>query len=205
MLYLKKKVDKMQLNSVDIILLLLYSPGYTDMVNEPINGRTKITKILFLFEKELAKKFKLDKLTGNEDIFNFTAWNFGPMSATIFKNLDFLKNIGFVESTLATSYNVTTEEINEFNHYYNDVDDNEEPITEYKSEQFCLTPKGIKFIEDKGKYRLLTDDQKKYLKEYKTKLNKASLRDILKYVYMTYPAYTEKSIIKDDILGEHND
>ena len=192
-------VYKMQLNSVDIILLLLYSPGYTDMVNEPINGRTKITKMLFLFEKELSKKFKLDKLTGDENIFNFTAWNFGPMSATIFKNLDFLKNIGFIESSLATSYNVTTEEINEYNHYYKDIVDNEEAITEYKSERFCLTPK------DKGKYRLLTDDQKKYLKEYKTKLNKASLRDILKYVYMTYPDYTEKSIIKDDILGENND
>lgn len=150
----------MQLNSVDIILLLLYSPGYTDMINEPINGRTKITKMLFLFEKELSKKFKLDKLTGNEDVFKFTAWNFGPMSATIFKNLDFLKNIGFVESTFATSYNVTTEEVSEYNHYYNDLNESENTITEYKSEKFCLTPKGIKFIEDKGKYRLLSEDQK---------------------------------------------
>ena len=32
----------MKLNSVDIILLLLYRPGYTDMMNEPIDGRTKI-------------------------------------------------------------------------------------------------------------------------------------------------------------------
>lgn len=194
----------MQLNSVDIILLLLYSPGYTDMTNEPINGRTKITKMLFLFEKELSKKFKLDKLTGNEDIFKFTAWNFGPMSATIFKNLDFLKNIGFVESTFATSYNVTTEEVSEYNHYYNDLNESENTITEYKSEKFCLTPKGIKFIEDKGKYRLLSEDQKKYLRDYKAKLNNASLRDILRYVYITYPDFTKKSLIRDDILGDNN-
>lgn len=194
----------MQLNSVDIILLLLYSPGYTDMINEPINGRTKITKMLFLFEKELSKKFKLDKLTGNEDIFKFTAWNFGPMSATIFKNLDFLKNIGFVESTFATSYNVTTEEVSEYNHYYNDLNESENTITEYKSEKFCLTPKGIKFIEDKGKYRLLSEDQKKYLRDYKAKLNNASLRDILRYVYITYPDFTKKSLIRDDILGDNN-
>ena len=157
----------MKLNSVDIILLLLYSPGYTDMINEPIDGRTKITKMLFLFEKELAKKFKLDKLTGNEDIFRFTAWNFGPMSTTIFKNLDFLKNIGFVESTYATSYSVTAEEVSEYNHYCNELIENENNITEYKSEKFCLTAKGIKFIDDKGKYRLLANNQKKNLREFK--------------------------------------
>ena len=154
--------------------------------------------------KKLSKKFKLDKLTGNEDIFKFTAWNFGPMSATIFKNLDFLKNIGFVESTFATSYNVTTEEVSEYNHYYNDLNESENTITEYKSEKFCLTPKGIKFIEDKGKYRLLSEDQKKYLRDYKAKLNNASLRDILRYVYITYPDFTKKSLIRDDILGDNN-
>lgn len=194
----------MKLNSVDIILLLLYSPGYTDMMNEPIDGRTKITKMLFLFEKELAKKFKFDKLTGNENIFQFTAWNFGPMSTTIFKNLDFLKNIGFIESTYATSYAVTAEEVSEYNHYYNELIENENNITEYKSEKFCLTSKGIKFIDDKGKYRLLSDNQKKYLREFKSKLNNASLRDILRYVYITYPDYTDKSLIKNDILGENN-
>ena len=146
----------MQLNSVDIILLLLYSPGYTDMVNEPINGRTKITKMLFLFEKELSKKFKLDKLTGKEDIFNFSAWNFGPMSTTIFKDLDFLKNIGFIESNMATSYSVTTEEVDEYNYYHKDINENDDTITEYKSENFYLTDKGIKFIENKGKYRILS-------------------------------------------------
>lgn len=195
----------MQLNSVDIILLLLYSPGYTDIINEPINGRTKITKMLFLFEKELSKKFKLNKLTGNEDIFKFSAWNFGPMSAVIFKNIDFLKNIGFIESSIATSYSVTAEEVNEFNYYCQDLVENEDTIKEYKSERFSLTAKGLNFIEDKGKYRILTDEQKKYLREFKTKLNRASLRDILKYVYLTYPDYTEKSLIKKDILGDCNE
>lgn len=194
----------MKLSSIDVILLLLYSPGYTDLINEPVDGRTKITKMLFLFEKELSKKFKLDKLTGDEDIFQFKAWNFGPMSATIFKNLDFLKNIGFVESAYATTYGITAEEINEYNYYYNELIENESNITEYKSEKFCLTTKGIKFIEAKGKYRLLSDDQKKYLREFKSKLNNASLRDILRYVYITYPEFTEKSLIKNNILGENN-
>ncbi len=190
-----------KLKSVDIIMLLLYSPGYTENYNEPISGRTKITKMLFLFEKELAKKFKLDKITGEEDIFNFKAWNYGPMSSTIFKDIDFLKNIGFIKTTDNVSSNLTIEEVQEYNYYsekYNDDTD-----TEFQTETYHLSEKGLNFIKDKQKYDKLSDNQKLYLKEFKKQFNKAPLRDILKYVYTTYPEFTEKSLIKDKVLGEN--
>ena len=38
-------------NRKDILLLLLYSPGVTEQINEPIKGRTRILKILFIFKK----------------------------------------------------------------------------------------------------------------------------------------------------------
>ena len=44
----------------------------------------------------------------------------------------------------------------------------------------------------------------KYLRDYKAKLNNASLRDILRYVYIKYPDFTKKSLIRDDILGDNN-
>ncbi len=188
-----------KLKSVDIIMLLLYSPGYTENYNEPISGRTKITKILFLFEKELAKKFKLDKITGEEDIFNFKAWNYGPMSSTIFKDIDFLKNIGFIKTTDNISSNLTIEEVQEYNYYsekYNDDTD-----AEFQTETYQLSEKGLNFIKDKQKYDKLSNNQKLCLKEFKKQFNKAPLRDILKYVYTTYPDYTEKSLIKDKVLG----
>lgn len=188
-----------KLKSVDIIMLLLYSPGYTENYNEPISGRTKITKILFLFEKELAKKFKLDKITGEEDIFNFKAWNYGPMSSTIFKDIDFLKNIGFIKTTDNISSNLTIEEVQEYNYYsekYNDDTD-----AEFQTETYQLSDKGLNFIKDKQKYDKLSNNQKLCLKEFKKQFNKAPLRDILKYVYTTYPDYTEKSLIKDKVLG----
>ena len=190
-----------KLKSVDIIMLLLFSPGYTVDYNEAISGRTKITKMLFLFEKELAKKFKLDKITGDENIFNFEAWNFGPMSKKIFKDIDFLKNIGFLESFDSTE-NLLIEEISEYEHYREDEDSSNDDIEEFKVEVFKLSSKGINFIKDKKKYDLLSDNQKKYLQEFKSKLNKAPLRDILRYVYITYEKYTEKSLIKDEVLGD---
>lgn len=193
-------MSSQNLKSVDIILLLLYSPGYTNEINEPIAGRTKITKMLFLFEKELAKKFKLNQITGNENIFKFEAWNYGPMSKTIFKDLDFLKNIGFIRNNTDIPNNLLIEEVDEYNHYIEEFADEDDSLTEFKNEVFKLTEKGEQFVQDKNKYKSLTEEQKKYLKEFKTKLNRASLRDILKYVYTTYPDYTSKSLIKKQVL-----
>jgi len=44
-------------NRRDILLLLLYSPGVSSQVNEPIAGRTRLVKMLFLFKKELLGQF----------------------------------------------------------------------------------------------------------------------------------------------------
>ena len=121
------------------------------------------------------------------------------MSSTIFKDIDFLKNIGFIKTTDNISSNLTIEEVQEYNYYsekYNDDTD-----AEFQTETYQLSDKGLNFIKDKQKYDKLSNNQKLCLKEFKKQFNKAPLRDILKYVYTTYPDYTEKSLIKDKVLG----
>lgn len=208
-LYLERSsMEKNNYKSVDFILLLLYSPGYTGEVNEPIAGRTKITKMLFLFEKELATKFHLSELVGSAEIdkiFNFEGWNYGPMSKTLFKDIDFLKNINFVEDvTNLEEEELSLEEIEEYNSYIEDEKSENSLVTEYKSEVLKLTPKGIKFIEDKNKYDALTDEQKQLLINFKAKFNKAKLYHILKYVYTNpkYIQYLDKSKIRNKFLGD---
>ena len=44
-------------NRKDILLLLLYSPGKTGKFNEPIVGKTRLIKMLFLFKKEALSHF----------------------------------------------------------------------------------------------------------------------------------------------------
>ena len=46
-------------NRKDILLLLLYSPGVTEKYNEPIKGRTRILKMLFIFFKNNKMANKL--------------------------------------------------------------------------------------------------------------------------------------------------
>ena len=50
-------MDKKDLNSKDLLLSFLYSPGIDSKINEPIVGRTKLTKMMYLFEKELYSQF----------------------------------------------------------------------------------------------------------------------------------------------------
>ena len=50
-------MNKKDMNSKDLLLSFLYSPGQTDEYNEPIVGRTKLTKMMYLFEKQIYNKF----------------------------------------------------------------------------------------------------------------------------------------------------
>lgn len=192
-------MSKIKLTSVDIIMLLLYSPGYTKEFREAIEGRTKLTKLLFIFEKEILKKFTEDTLEYSDDLFFFTAWNFGPMSIKAFKDIDFLKNIDFISTSYSNSSDILTyEEISEFNDYAEKELD-VKPV-EYSLERFEISDKGVQFIQQKNKYESLSNNQKEILSAFKARYNKAKLRDILRYVYTKYPEFTEKSKIKEKVL-----
>ena len=45
-------------NRKDFLLLLLYSDGVSKALNEPVVGRTRLTKMLFLFKQEILAKFR---------------------------------------------------------------------------------------------------------------------------------------------------
>ena len=56
-------MNKKELTGKDLLLCFLYSPGQTNDINEPIVGRTKLTKMMYLFEKEIYPKFFNDTLS----------------------------------------------------------------------------------------------------------------------------------------------
>ena len=116
-----------------------------------------------------------------------------------FKDVDFLKNIDFVTTSYQNNADVLTyEEISEFNDYAEKELDTK-PL-EYTLEHFEISDKGVQFLQQKNKYEALSDNQKEILAAFKSRYNKAKLRDILRYVYTKYPEFTEKSVIKDKVL-----
>ncbi len=158
--------------------------------------------MLFLFKKEAIKKFKKNTSINEDNFYEFFAWNFGPFSKDVYDDLTFFENIDFVTRSDSESY-TSPEDAAEFFEWVSQSDSdfeiNEVSVDEYKEEIFSLTQKGVDF--SRGLFDGLSGEQKSLLKAFKARINKASLRAVLQYVYENYEQYTEKSKIKDDILG----
>ena len=74
-------------------------PGIHDQINEPICGRTRIIKAMFLFDKEIKKEFLKNTELEILKFPEFIAWKFGPFSKEIYNDIEFFINNGFIEDT----------------------------------------------------------------------------------------------------------
>lgn len=190
-----------KLKMADLLLIMLYSDGVKTDLNEAIMGRTRLIKMLFVFNKEYFKDFTKERLLIDESSLpEFFPWKFGPMSKDILEDLEFFIKIKFIKATENT-VSFAYEEAREFSSIANDISLQESSEQEYTEEAYTLTDIGLKYVESRV-WGLLNESQKHLIKELKNRFNKASLRQILKYVYEKYEDYTENSIIKEDILNK---
>lgn len=192
----RRKID----NRRDILLLLLYSPGIRDEPNEPIVGRTRLVKMLFLFREEVLPEFRRGTEINEDNFYEFFAWSYGPFSRQVYDDLQFFTLRGFIQ-TSETTEDTLPESLAEWDLWLSGSSGSgdEESVVDYKEEQFSLTPKGVSFTGDL--FAQLTSAQKTTLRTFKKQMLKTPLRSILRYVYETYPDKTDKSKIKEQILG----
>ena len=194
-------MKKRQMNSKDLLLCFLYSPGQEEKVNEPITGRTKLTKMMFLFEKQIYKKFFKDEL--EIKLPDFKPYYFGPFSNQLFDDLKFFQSIGIIQAQdtaipISPADKVEYEEAFDFSV---DSDWNEASFdtgNKYESE-YSLSEAGLKYVEEKV-WDLLSQKQKEKLKVFKSQINKISLDALLRYVYNKYPEETTESKIAKKYL-----
>ena len=191
-----KKID----NRRDILLLMLYSPGVGDAVNEPIVGRTRLVKMLFLFKEEVLTYFRRGTEIDEKNFYEFFPWNFGPFSRQVYDDLTFFTLRGFIE-TQDTSEDTLPESAAEWGEWLTSSksDVANEGVLDYNEQSFSLTSHGVKFTEEL--FGLLSGNQRKLLREFKRKLQEIPLRAILKYVYENYPNQIVKSEIREKVLG----
>jgi len=189
-------------NRRDILLLLLYSSGRDGRINEPISGRTRLIKMLFLFKEEVLPHFRKGTEINADNFYEFFPWDFGPFSAQVYDDLTFFTLRGFVQST-ASKDEALPESAAEWQKWQmsSDLGDDEGDFAEYEEEEFTLTSKGVDFTA--GLYAQLSDKQKELLREFKARTAGAALRALLRYVYQKYPAQTTKSKIKEEVLGNY--
>jgi hypothetical protein len=188
---------------VHLIHLLIFAPTLNDNKGgiTPIIGRTRLMKMLFLFEKEIYKDFCKDNASQID--FGFSPYNYGPYSKKIYEAIDFLEIKGIIDIAFSTNINESDFDLENFLNLANENESNfDVSEEEIRVEVFLSTNSGIAIMKDKNKqfsWVALSDNQKHIVSKFKTQMVNARLKDILRYVYEKYPKYSEKSLIKNQL------
>lgn len=180
-------------SSKDLLVVLLAARGKKNQKYEHIVGRTRIMKMVFLFEKEIRKKFN-EEIISVSELPDFTAYDYGPFSAKVYEDLEFLVNMGFIEVTSFGTREMLPDEIEEYA-YWQTISNDEDRVF---VEKFSLSEIGKRYVQKKVK---LSKSQLDIIAEFKKRCTIATLSSLLKYIYSRYPKYTKKSKIRDQVLS----
>jgi uncharacterized protein YwgA len=185
----------------DLLLLLVGGVGTKESAG--LGGITRLQKLLFLLEKEEGLK-----PAGNG--FRFEPYKAGPYSSKLYDDLEFLENLGLLESEVtaeATEPEAAEVEKEEFDidrFDFNELVAGEPPKRSdpdaYEERRFRLTAKGKQRLQNllsNSEFKPVADSVRKI----KSKYSSYSLNDLLYYVYTKYPEMTVESEIKDQVLG----
>lgn len=184
-------------SSKDLIMLMLYAKGHSGMHCESIKGKTRLMKMVFLFDKEIRKQFNLEKAIDKVAIPDFIAHDYGPFSANVYEDMEFLVNAGFISTRISAESEGAEKE--EYDYWV--AKSKEDAIDFSGVTEFSLTDVGRDFVKDELKASF-TDAQWNVLDKFKAKCTGIPLNTLLKYVYSKYPDMTEKSKIKAKVLGK---
>lgn len=188
----------MKLGSKQALLLAIFSSS--DGKERQIVGRTRLMKIMFLLEKELLPQldknaFDLDELPV------FEAYKYGPFSQGVYSDLEFLKSVDFlIETPLLSSSETSDEERLEYLTWKGEISDvSGFGLDEDQLKSITLTADGEEYVTAV----LLPEIQKSqmnHIKSFVRRLAALPLATLLKYVYQTYPEYTDNSEIRERVL-----
>ena len=195
-------MEKKEMNGKDLLLAFLYSPGVSSNNNEPIIGRTKLTKMMFLFEKQIYPRFFEDTIQIELPVFE--PYYFGPFSKQLFEDLSFFESIGMIESTMTNIPLSAADKVESAVVFDEDdewADASFDDVSEQYELSYALSQNGQKYVAEKV-WPSFTQAQTEKLIAFKAQINKISLDSLLRYVYRQYPEEAKKSIIANRYLVE---
>lgn len=168
----------------DAIVLILGAPTSYPALKDRLEGITRLEKLVFLLEKETSLGGLLTESPG------FVPHHFGPFSVKIYHAVEILKAAGLLKETGKLSD--SQDESWESAHILGD----EAP---YATRDFELTDEGRRY------FAALTSELPKDVVRAATQLKEQfgilPLRQLIRYVYQRHESYTERSKIREQILG----
>lgn len=167
-----------------LLLLLLWSKGFTHRSAESIQGLTRLMKLLFLIKMEGLSPYFVS------DYYTFEPYKFGPFEKDVCQDIELLIDRGIIAETfvdnveLSNNYNVNIEEIK-------------------NNCSYALTEQGSKLVTKLAeRTKACAPEILNELEAFKQKYGVLSLHDLLKYVYTKYPEYATKSEILKDVMDD---
>ena len=189
-------------NTKDLIMLLLYAKGHGGKLCQSIDGRTRLMKMIFLFGEEIKRVFNLNKKISETAFPSFEPYNYGPFSADVYVDLEFLVDLGYVQvRRKGEDENSDIAEVEEYRYWQASSGEVSEDGAVDHEEIFSLTKMGRSFVESEFLSEF-SSDQWSILNKFKSRCTGIPLRALLRYVYTKYPAMATSSKIVDDILGD---
>jgi uncharacterized protein len=168
---------KQKLSNDFILLLVLYADNQSMII-----GKTRLQKMIFLYEKECHKSINQQREANLFD-FDFFPHHYGPFSKELYKHLKNLKTFGMI----------TIE---------NESYPEDENFIE-KESQYCITQDGIATIhEEIFQAQRINQIEMEILETFKKEYNAMNLNELIRLVYEKYPEYTNNSKIKEKVLGQ---
>ncbi len=180
------------------LVLLLVGLDPKDGLDDEVGGITRLQKYLFLLEQEGG-------VTPTKEGFEFEAYKAGPYSSKLYDDLEFLENLGLLETEVAaeaTAPEAAEVDVLTFGELMGDDGDDENgarTADAYEEHQFRLTERGKVKIEkllSEGDYTPVVEG----IRRVKSKYGKHSLSDLLYHVYTKFPDMATESEIKDQVL-----
>lgn len=171
----------------DVIVLLLGAPSKAPALQNRIEGVTRLEKLIFLLKQETPIG---EQLTEDPE---FESHKFGPFSAKVYQAVDVLVAFGLLQDSAELS--PSTEDSWETEEVVGMVQ-----ADPYATRNFTLTERGRKYYG--ALIRDLPKGTESTLAGFKARFGTLPLPQLIRYVYKKYPEYTDKSLIRDEILNK---
>ena len=168
----------------DAIVMILGAPSDAPTLQGRVEGITRLEKLVFLLQKESEIG---SLLTEDPD---YRPDNFGPFSVKVYQAVETLAAANLVMDSSELSQ--STEDMWESSQIVGTESD------PYATRNFSLTQRGEKYY--RALINELPEDTENKLAQLKNRFAPLPLRQLIRYVYTKYPEFTQKSLIKDDIL-----
>jgi len=134
---------------------------------EPIEGRTRLQKMVFLMQQELEQRGQSGTI-GTE--YDFIPYDYGPFSKELYDDLDAMIDQEF-------------------------VDDTEEPLRSGKVKYiYEIEGDGEDLVDSEKETWEDADAIMQLAQEIKEDYNDMLLSELIEYVYSEYPDYAERSV-----------